>query len=69
MQAVRVCGRHFKDRQPSGLNENNLSTAGRVFLWGVGGLMRGIKIPQQDFALKMQGAYARGGAYLWDTTV
>ena len=32
--------------------------------------MHGIKIPQQDFALKMQGgAYARGGAYLWDTTV
>ena len=23
--------------------------------------MRGIKIPQQDFALKMQGAYAWGG--------
>ena len=33
--------------------------------------MRGIKIPLQDFALKMQGgAYARGGgAYLRDTTV
>ena len=28
--------------------------------------MRGIKIPQQDFA---RGAYARGGAYLRDTTV
>ena len=30
-----------------------------------------IKIPQQDFALKRQGggAYARGGAYLRDTTV
>ena len=32
--------------------------------------MREIKIPPQDFALKMQGgAYARGGVYLWDTTV
>ena len=36
--------------------------------------MRGIKIPQQDFALKMRGgggggAYARGEAYLRDTTV
>ena len=32
--------------------------------------MRGIKIPLHDFALKMQGgAYARGGAYLRDTTV
>ena len=32
---------------------------------GLGGLKRRIKIPQQYFALKMQG----GGAYLWDTTV
>ena len=32
---------------------------------GGGGLMCGIKIPQQDFVLKMQG----GGAYLRDTTV
>ena len=33
--------------------------------------MRGIKIPQQDFALKRQGggAYAQGGTYLQDTTV
>ena len=32
--------------------------------------MRRIKIPQQDFALKMPGgAYAQGGAYLRDTTV
>ena len=37
--------------------------------------MCGIKIPQQDFALKLLGggggggAYARGGAYLQDTTV
>ena len=43
---------------------------GRVFFLG-GGLMGGIKVPQQDFALKMQGggAYVRGEAYLWDTTV
>ena len=31
---------------------------------GGGGLMRGIKIPQYEFALKIQ-----GGAYLRDTTV
>ena len=34
--------------------------------------MCGIKIPQRDFALKMPGgggAYARGGAYLQETTV
>ena len=37
-----------------------------------GWLMRGIKIPQQDFALKMLGGLMRewgGGAYLQDTTV
>ena len=35
-----------------------------------GGLMCGIKIPLQDFALKMQGGLMRkGGAYLRDTTV
>ena len=27
----------------------------------MGGLMRGIKIPQQDFALKMQGGLMREG--------
>ena len=34
-------------------------------------VMCGIKIPLQDFALKMQRgrAYAQEGAYLWDTTV
>ena len=32
--------------------------------------MRGIKIPQYEFALKMQGGLMReGGAYLRDTTV
>ena len=33
--------------------------------------MHGIKIPPQDFPLKIRirGAYARGGAYLQDTTV
>ena len=40
-----------------------------LFLGG-GGLMRGIKIPQQEFAVKNAGgAYARGVAYLRDTTV
>ena len=58
MWAVRVRGRYFNGRQLSGLN--NISTAEGE------GLMHGIKIPQQDFALKMQG---RGGAYLRDTTI
>ena len=33
------------------------------------GLMRGIKIPHQDFALKMQGGLMRKGGYFRDTTV
>ena len=38
--------------------------------WWRGGLVRGIKIPQQDFALKMQGGLMHEeGAYLRDTTV
>ena len=39
---------------------------------GGGGLMRRIKVPQQDFALKTQGGLmreGRGGRYLQDTTV
>ena len=46
---------------------------GMSLLLGRGG--GGIKIPWQDFALKMlggggeEGAYVRGGAYLWDTMV
>ena len=42
-------------------------------LLGGGALMHGIKIPLQDFVLKMQRELMReggggGGAYLWDTT-
>ena len=44
-----VHGRHFNGRLPSGLSGMSMS-----FFWG-GGLMRGIKIPQQDFVLKTQG--------------
>ena len=32
-------------------------------------MVGGVKIPLQDFAQKMQGDYAQGGAYLQDTTV
>ena len=53
MQAVRVRGRRFNGRQSSGLISifrlwDKSSSRG----WG---LMRGLKIPQQDFALKMEG--------------
>ena len=37
--------------------------------WAVEGLVCGIKIPQQDFAPKMQGGLSAMGAYLWDTMV
>ena len=49
MRAVRVCGRHFNGRQPSGL-QRIIS----IFDWGMSLLLGGIKIPQQDFVLKMQ---------------
>ena len=56
MRAVRVRSRHFNGGQPSGL--------GMSLLRGGGGrLMRGIKIPQYEFAPKMQGGDLR------DTTV
>ena len=51
MRAVCVHGRHFNGRQPSGLNKNNLNDSTLL----LGGLLCGIKIPQQDFALKMPG--------------
>ena len=69
MRAVRVRGRHFNGRQPSGLN-NQYFDCWISLLLGGGGLMRGIKIPQQDFTLKMQGGLMRkGGVYLRDTMV
>ena len=43
-----VLGRHFNGRQPSDLIRLLDKSS-------LGGRMRGIKIPQQDFALKMQG--------------
>ena len=55
MRAVHVHGRHFNGRQPSGLNKSNLN----ISTAASGGFMCGIKIPQQEFALKMQG----GGVY------
>ena len=59
MWAVRVRGRHFNGRQPSGLNlisifrlRDESSSGG------------GINISQKDFALKMQGGLCARGAYL-----
>ena len=70
MRAVRVRSRHFNGRQPSGVGKYiNISTAGCVFLGGGGGggLMRGIKIPQYEFALKMQGGLMREGGRICGT--
>jgi len=63
MRAVRVRCRHFQSTVDS-------QVAYIIFrLWDeyesssvVGGLMRGRKIPQQDFALKRQGGLMREGA-------
>ena len=64
MQAVCVCGRHFNSRQPSGLIISIFRLRDESSSWGGGELMYGIKIPQQDFALKMQGGLcARGGLF------
>ena len=64
MRAVRVRSRHFNGRQPNGLNKNisvirlrDKSSSGGEG----GGLMRGIKIPRQNFALKMPGGLMREG--------
>ena len=59
MRAVRVPSRYFNDRQPSGIIDCGMS----LLLWG--GLMHGIKIPQQDFALQMQGGGGRVCVTLW----
>ena len=66
MRVVRVHGRHFNSRQPSGLNSifqlRDESSSVCVCVVG-GGLMHGIKTPQQDFALKMQGGLMRDGGH------
>ena len=56
---------HHRDLEPDCVE---VSTRGVGGGWG---LMRGIKIPPQDFGLKMQGGLMRegGGAYLRDTMV
>ena len=73
----------LRKRPPSlSLTHQPITSVGSIYLprdWrvcvcvcvcvGVGG-MHGIKIPQQDFVLKMQtGLMRKGGTYLRDTTV
>ena len=64
-RVVRVRGRHFNSRQPSGF-----STVGWVFFWvgGGGGLCAGYTSARLC-SKNAVWAYAQGGAYLWDTTV
>ena len=59
MRAVHVRGRHFNGRQLSGLNSQYFDCGMSLLGGGMGGLMCGIKIPQQDFVLKMQGGLMR----------
>ena len=69
MRAVRVRSRHFNGRQPSGLGKyTQYFDCGMSLLrgggGGGGGLMRGIKIPQYEFVLKIQGGLcARGSVF------
>ena len=52
---------HHRDLEPDCVGVSTRGGEG-------GGAMRGIKLPPQDFALKMQGGLMReGGAYLRDT--
>ena len=59
--------RQFNSRQPSGLNKLAIELSGSMdagFILALpfpGGLMGGIKIPPQDFALKMQGELMHEG--------
>ena len=54
IRAVRVRGRHFNGRQPSGLNKNNLNISTAGCLLQGGGAYSWIKIPQQDFAVVVE---------------
>ena len=66
MRVVRVRCRHLNGRQLSGLN--NILTAGWVWvLWGACAWDKNTLA--RLCAKKAGGAYARGGAYLRDTTV
>ena len=63
MRAVRIRSRHFNGRQPSGIGKYKQF---QYFDCGMsllrrGELMRGIKIPQYEFALKMQGGLMHEG--------
>ena len=66
MRAVCVRCRHLNGRQLSGLN--NISTAGCLLL-GWEACARDKNTLARLCAKKAGGAYARGGAYLRDTTV
>ena len=70
MQAVCVRGRHFNGRQPSVLTfplRDESPFEGCVCGEGGGKLMHGIKIPQQDFVLKVQGGLMREGGRICGT--
>ena len=73
MRAVRVRSRHFNGRQPSGLGKyTRYFDCGISLLRGGGGggaYVRDKNTSVRVCAKNPGGAYARGGAYLRDTTV
>ena len=70
MRAVRVHGRHFNGRQLSDLTFRLWDESpfeGCVCVWRGGGRMRATKIPQQDFALKLQRGFMHEGGRICGT--
>ena len=65
MRAGCVRSRHFNSRQPSGLNKLYLLLLGG----GGGAYARDKNTSARLCAKNAGGAYVRGEAYLWDTTV
>ena len=71
MWAVRVCSRHLNGRQPSGLNKimSVIPLQDKSFSGGGGAYARDKNTSAGLCTKNARGAYARGGAYLRDTTV
>ena len=72
MRAIRVRNRHFNGRQPSGVGKYKQSQyfdSGMSLLRGRGAYARDKNTSVRVRAKNAGGAYARGGAYLRDTTV
>ena len=68
MREVHVRSRHFNGGQLSGIGKyTQYFDYGMSLLRRGGGLMHGIKIPQCEFALKMQGGLMHEGGHICGT--